>query len=288
MEGYQSVLDTKYSSLSLKQIKVIKPDTKVSKVLELFNELHSQIGIQSHNETNLMAIIGYLDITKYIINSYQNGKIVFDEPIENCLTLNPEDESYLVWQRDTEDVIRDAMKAFAEGIHRGLIIDKCLRLLTQKDIIQYISKTQELQASLDLPIVKFLHTKNLSETNKVFSVDESWTILQGFQHLLKYNIPSMPILSKNSVVGTFSSAVILKATVNDFQNFLNQPISILKQNASITCKPSTTCREILEAMLSKDEARAWCVDSNGSPTGVISMSDIIGVLVGVVPATPLR
>jgi hypothetical protein len=61
------------------------------------------------------------------------------DPVEFTLTLDPEDESYLVFERDMNDTIKEAVTMFCKGLHHGMIVSGGNHyVVTQSDILQYV------------------------------------------------------------------------------------------------------------------------------------------------------
>jgi hypothetical protein len=62
-----------------------------------------------------------------------------NDPIESTLTLDPDDESYLVYERNIQDTIQDCVLMFCKGLHHGMITNGVNHfIVTQSDVLQFI------------------------------------------------------------------------------------------------------------------------------------------------------
>lgn len=102
-----NLFETSYEKLNLPPLKLISPSTTIEATLELFNA-NKHIGIVKHSDRNaILGIIAIMDVTRYMIPKLKLNQNCLNDPIEWVLTLSPEHESYIVWERDIHDSMQD-------------------------------------------------------------------------------------------------------------------------------------------------------------------------------------
>jgi vacuolar-type H+-ATPase subunit D/Vma8 len=106
-------------------IVAVKPDTPISKALELMTENKIfTLAMQSRSNPNkFMAIFSTSDFLDYILLKMNKtlsdpslAQTILKESVENLLSLDPEDESYRIWERDYRDTIERVNTLFDEYI----------------------------------------------------------------------------------------------------------------------------------------------------------------------------
>ena len=87
----------------------VPPTTPISEALTLLainKFLH--LPITSHHSSKIHSIVGTLDIVTYLTQfSLDQLPTRLNHSIEQTLTLDPDDESYLVWERDIRDILEE-------------------------------------------------------------------------------------------------------------------------------------------------------------------------------------
>ena len=103
-----NLFNSKYQDLNLDPLKIISPSTTIKKTCEYLGSF-CHLGISSHADPGqVFAIVTFIDIVRYVIPRYKQNKVdCMQDPIEWVLTLNPADESYLVWQVGSQDLLKD-------------------------------------------------------------------------------------------------------------------------------------------------------------------------------------
>ncbi|KAJ3254784.1 hypothetical protein HK103_006859 [Boothiomyces macroporosus] len=169
-----------YNNLSLSPMRILPPNATIAKTLQKFDQSLDPIGIVSHTDPNkIIGIISLHDIFKFTMKQLIKGKPVKQDPVEWVLTLNPEDESYLVWERHLGDLVRDALEAFTAGLHYGLVsdLDKHF-ILTQYDLLKYLLANGK---DLDKDVREWINWKPF-DGSKLVSVNGNDTLEQGKFH----------------------------------------------------------------------------------------------------------
>ncbi|KAJ3272848.1 hypothetical protein HDV01_005171 [Terramyces sp. JEL0728] len=273
---------TTYSNLSLSPMRILPPNATISKTLEKFQQSLDPIGIVSHTDPNkIIGIISLHDIFKFTMKELIKGKPVKQDPVEWALTLNPEDESYLVWERHLGDLMRDALEAFTAGLHYGLVsdLDKHF-ILTQYALLNYLLEHGD---GLDKDVREWINWKPF-DGSKVISVNGDDTLEQGFKVIHTARVPSVPVIQAGKYISTLDYLSVFGINSHDQ---LQQPITEIVKFRKIVdyCNAGSSCRQVIEIMLNSHISRVWILD-NAKVLGVVSQSDIIGCLIGSIPKAP--
>ncbi|KAI8918743.1 hypothetical protein BC831DRAFT_516098 [Entophlyctis helioformis] len=294
---------------------VIPPDTSIRSALETLARLRLiNLPIASHdNPAKVFAVVSILDVLAFIIgksdssssssdhaaNAAINERL--DKPVEMVLTLDPDDESYMVFERDWKDSIEATLKAFASGLHRALITDTTNAhppiLLGQSDILRFIATCQSPPAyAIDIhatPVSAIL------SRHALVSIRESHTALQAYRHLVSSGVSSAPVVDESGSVVAAISAKDLRSlgvsleysestTLKGILADLSRPVlEFLKTTQSKGLKPATVAKDTsvldaVRAMVDGHHHHVWVVDG-GRLTGVVSQSDVIGVCINGLP-----
>lgn len=92
---------------SKKSLISVSPNTTISDALTLLASkqvLH--LPIQSHVSNRVTAIVGVMDLVTYLTaGDLESIPTRLQHTVEQALTLDPDDESYLVWERDYRDIL---------------------------------------------------------------------------------------------------------------------------------------------------------------------------------------
>lgn len=230
------------------------------------------IPIYSHSKKDkLSAIVNVFDICTYVTSEYKNQKLKPEDltaSIETVMTLDPDDESYLVWEVDYNDELKSVKEnsknnlkpkqrkqtliKFTNGVHRALVTDitnqKPPVIITQSDVVRYIDKNSKAEGKLNEPLTSlgFVGTP-------VVSMKVSETAIEGYQRMNVQRILAVPVLDVNgSIVANLSVSDLrgitaeklecLKLPVLDFLKVNIDPVTHLNKlvNERKTCIGSET------------------------------------------------
>ena len=102
------LFNAQYQDLKLEPLKFVPASASIKSTCEYLQKF-CHIGISSHSDpAQPSAIVTFIDIVRYVIPRFKQHKNdCMMDPIEYVLTLNPADESYLVWQVGAQDVLKD-------------------------------------------------------------------------------------------------------------------------------------------------------------------------------------
>lgn len=213
-----------YENLKLSNMKLASPNNTIRSILGEIQKKHF-LGITSHQNPNqVTGIISYIDIIRYLFK--KEIKTALDDPIEWTLTLSYEDESYLVWERDVKDTCGDvcntnqALKAFANGLHSGVIMNgKQHLLLTQQDILRYIITLDEFKTAMKKSLSEWFPWKSF-EGNGLIKIQSDASVSDGIKLLIKTKLPAIPVLDGDVLTGSLSSETILNLDSDNINQIL--------------------------------------------------------------------
>ncbi|KAJ3096769.1 hypothetical protein HDU97_005601 [Phlyctochytrium planicorne] len=233
-----------------------------------------------------IAILSLLDILQFFLSN----RIDLSSTVEAALTLDPEQESYRVFERDERDTLESTMIAFAKGTHRILVTDAMEKrkpmIVTQTDILRYMQKTPSLYATS--PISFSASLKSLGFVRKTLAsvrVDEP--AIEGYKRMSQKRIAALPVVDKVGMVVDTLSVSDLRGLGGEMKKKVQLNVeefvkaSPTHKKVTLSVADSDTLADVLNLIVENRAHRAWVLDEMSRPVGVISQSDIIGAAVGI-------
>lgn len=271
------------------------PSISISQALDIMksNKIFSLPLKSRSSKGKFIGIVSTQDLLHYILIKCNHtldeeaSKALFDDSIENVLSLDADDESYRIWERDYRDTILTTGIAFSKGYHRALITDalgwKPTVILTQTDLIIHAlacAETHKFATDLNSSIAATMGycIRDVVKMSKLESA------LTGFLRLKEKKVPSMPIVDKGELIGTLSKSDLLGLDRESFMKLSSPVLHYLHQSRStqVICIPSDSIKNVMDRMVENRVHRIWIVSSESEEIiGVVSQSDILGEILGV-------
>ncbi|CAO3626552.1 unnamed protein product [Cunninghamella echinulata] len=281
--------------LSLAQDKpplvAVSPTISIESALTLLHKhKFTSLPIFSHDSAKVVSIVNLFDILLYLAENQatvQKEEFPLDHPIENVLGLDSDRESYRMNKTDRNDKLLDTLRIFASGGHRSLVVDEADEtkhpwLLSQTDIIRHIVNHPDCIHGL-VNINATLQELGLlnKSRNDLVVADQKETTLNVYRLMAREKLSSVPILNdQDKFLGVLSLENLPGASLETIE-LLDLPIcdylKKLTNYHSITNDKNATLKDILDSMVKNDTHRVWILD-DGNIVGVVTMSDIIGLL----------
>jgi len=192
------------------------------------------------------------------------------------------DEVKGLWVIRGDQPIKHAFELLGKGVYRILVEipwTTSLRIFTQSDIVRFIH----------MNIDKFEEgrRKTVAEarlgSSKVFSVHEEDNALYAFRQLRIKEVQGFAIVNKSgTLIGNFSSSDMRGLKKDDLQllsltvgGFLKAITKSANLRPPITVASSDSIEIVINQLLGNQVHRVYLVDSDGKPTSVITLSDVI-------------
>ncbi|KAI9308407.1 hypothetical protein BJ944DRAFT_174850 [Cunninghamella echinulata] len=281
--------------LSLAQDKpplvAVSPTISIESALTLLHKhKFTSLPIFSHDSAKVVSIVNLFDILLYLAENQatvHKEEFPLHHPIENVLGLDSDRESYRMNKTDRNDKLLDTLRIFASGGHRSLVVDETDEskhpwILSQTDIIRHIVNHPDCIHDL-VNINATLQELGLlnKSRNDLVVADQNETTLNVYRLMAREKLSSVPILNdQDKFLGVLSLENLPGASLETIE-LLDLPISdYLKTSTnhhSITNDKNATLKDILDSMVKNDTHRVWILD-DGNIVGVVTMSDIIGLL----------
>ncbi|KAI8812296.1 hypothetical protein BJ742DRAFT_53441 [Cladochytrium replicatum] len=252
----------------------------------------------SHNGKVIVYIISTMDVLNFVVAKFGHhltypGDSALDlsANLESAMTLDAEEESYRIFERDYRDTIESTLIAFTKGTHRALITDalneRSPYILTQSDIVRFAASHMELLEDM-VNWDKTIADAGLVPAVRPLSVmHDTETAIEGYKRMAFKKVPAMPIVnSAGLIVGTLSSSDLRGITRASLKNLALPVLDYLKtitqpSPTPITCSKLDTLKTLLHKLAGNKVHRIWVVDDEkGSPIGVVSQSDLIACFAG--------
>ncbi|KAJ1341118.1 hypothetical protein BSLG_004289 [Batrachochytrium salamandrivorans] len=252
-----------FSDLSLASRKLpltcVSPDTPIATALQtLAANSIINLPVSSHNNPDkAYAVINILDLVSYMTRkrsgsfsdlspassptSVSDSALFLSDPVELVLSLDPDDESYMVFEKDLHDTVHETLEAFTTGLHRALITDITGKekpyLLGQTDILFYVSQNYskhsfavDISTTQVATIAKSKPTTDCSTcvdtaaastpapsymSGAVVCTTTQQTAQQAFAHLVKHGVRAAPIVDAHGAVIAVISVKDLRRLTGD-------------------------------------------------------------------------
>ena len=252
----------------------VQPTSTIGSVLEVLKKHNiTSVPIQSHHNNekggqSFMAIINVFDIICYILRT---GR--FDHDIESALSLQSDAESFLLQEVVGFDTLKTVMTHLTK-VHRLLVVEKKRQfLISQTDIIRYLSLHSSNDALLNKSLRQVLHKRDI-----VF-IPDTFTAKQGFEKMQSSRHLALPIVNKD---GTFIHVLsnadlrgIDETTFNQLNlNVIDYLKKINKQQPK-TAVTTTTVKELMRLSVENLAHRTFILDEKEVVCNVISLTDLI-------------
>ncbi|KAI7852746.1 hypothetical protein BDC45DRAFT_512425 [Circinella umbellata] len=274
----------------------ISPVTSIRTALQLLqNNKITSLPICSHDSTQVVSIINLFDILLYLVGGDDNDNQLnkttqkLDDSIENVLGLDTDRESYWMHKTDSQDTLFDTLRAFASGVHRSLVVNYgnpkgSPWLLSQTDIIRHIYHYPGSIANI-IDVNTSVGHLGFDKNPPLVSVKANQSALSGYKLLAEKNVSGVPIVDDDgNLVGDLCLEDLPSANLDTFELLTLPCVEYIQHRPSTlalpVATPNTTLQNVIENFLKLDTHRVWIKQSeeSGKVIGVISMSDVIGLL----------
>lgn len=282
---FQQILDSKPNTAVLK----VGPQTSIQEALKQLGLRHLiHLPITSHsNSSKIVSIVSILDIVTYL-TSHSGDSTCLQHPVERCLSLSADEENYLMWERDSQDLVKETLVKFASGLHRALVTTTdgtAVSIVGQTDILRFIfnNKTQ-LKVDLSTSITRVAQKK--PQNRPLVTMNASQSALDGFTLMSTNGVPVVPVLTPSNELVAVLSPKDLRAfntpnapSLNDLNrpvleflciNDLVRPLVRLEGDASLS--------DAINLLLHHHQHHVWIINGQRQLVAVVSHSDIIGFL----------
>jgi len=234
--------------------------------------------------------------------------------------LNQSEKSKRIFIFDSNQSLESAMKILSFRDHRVIVCNsrewhhvllpvvspqtnkiefkeietsKSYSILTQSDVVQYIFQHRDKfspplfqQFSQQLDVLGLVDVT--SGGASIVKAIKSERAIDGFLKMFDEGVSALAIVDKNGRLVANLSASDLRGLTEDKLKFLGLPISkYLKAVGSsklrkpVTCSPKDSLNDLINKVVPSRIHRVWVTDSSEIPLGVVSLTDIITIAVGI-------
>ncbi|KAJ3211291.1 hypothetical protein HDU67_004633 [Dinochytrium kinnereticum] len=290
------LLSTTFAELNLekKPVVSVSPTATIEDALAIMTK-HNVLTLPITSRVwpdKYVYILSSFDILQFFVSRHHGklGGLDLQSTVEEAMTLDSEQESYRVYERDFRDTIEATCISFAKGIHRVLVTDalkqKAPILVTQTDILRYMMANPEVYANSSISFNSTLASLGFTSRGQVFTATEGETAIEGYARMAANKVAALPVVSKDGiVVDTLSASDLRGMSAGTLEN-VKLPVSgFVKlspthKESTISVSSTDTLYDAFKKIVENDIHRVWILDATGKPVGVVSQSDIIGAAVG--------
>ncbi|RHZ83418.1 hypothetical protein Glove_94g35 [Diversispora epigaea] len=279
---------------------VSRPTITVREALETMATHNiTSLPIYSHDSDKIVTIVNLIDVLNYVIKEAVSDEKLptrldseksknLDYQIEVVMTLDSEKESYRIFETDANECLKTTLEAFSKGIHRSLVIDYTNKvepyILTQSDIIRYVSEHPECLPSVDFD--SSLKSLGLTEKERdvVLGHDKEMA-LKVYIRMAENKLTGIPIVdSENKLVGNLSLSDLRGLSYKSIDCLVNPVLDFLAKIPNrknglipISLTEDSSLKETLKLITDKHIHRVWIVDEEHKVQNVVTLTDLIVV-----------
>ncbi|KAI8991196.1 hypothetical protein BDF20DRAFT_843240 [Mycotypha africana] len=259
------------------------------------NKITSLPVFSHQNCTDIMSIVNLFDILLYLVNDskchdttiQKENLKKLDDPIELVLGLDSDRESYRIHKLDRKDKLIEALRSFASGTHRALVMNFDTNdepwILSQTDIIQHIVRHPDSVSGLldlncpvrDMPLM-------IQKQQKLITAKESETALHVYRFMAEKNLSGVPVVNEQGeFIGDLCVEDLPAANLENIGQMTLSCKEYIKFTSdyltpSVTSSNSTL-KDIMNIMIKTDTHRVWILEDK-KVISVVTMSDIMALL----------
>lgn len=221
----------------------------------------------------------------------------WNHPIEEVLSMSQryhQDESRFVTVHLTSS-LRVLLQHFYSGLHRVAVVDhqnNVINIVTQSDVLAFMARNVHL---LSLKEEKTITELGIG-TEGVFTVPHDMRVVKLLQKLVLLKLSAVPVIDGHGkIVANFSVSnlkglrkrqfpdlllpvleFLTKQVVEDAPYITKLP-SHLKEKSllPLICRADSTLEYCLFKLVATRTHRLWCVDGDGHPLKVVSLTDVM-------------
>ncbi|CAA7406963.1 unnamed protein product [Spirodela intermedia] len=228
-------------------------------------------------------------------------------------------EGLSLWTLNPNTSLMDCMEAFSKGVHRAMVpvesraehvvaaeleeASPGYRMLTQKDLLAYLSASRDRLAAVLTPSVAEMGALNTA----VFSVTAAARVIDTLKAMRAASLSSVPIVAaadddnnaggdvlaqrgRRRLVGTLSATDLRGCPAERLQSWLYLTVVEFLDRAAtaagggggggaerrlVTCRRESSLGKVMEAAAAARVHRVWAVDGEGLLVGLVSLSDML-------------
>ncbi|KAJ1461916.1 hypothetical protein M885DRAFT_507108 [Pelagophyceae sp. CCMP2097] len=251
-----------------------------------------------------VGIVSVLDIASFVLGGRRMSTTELaarlrndlDEPILHV--VGSTEESLSLWIAPRAIDVLSAMHQFAGGVHRALVVPDWeggaandatgadAKMLTQTDIVDYVVH-RAASASLSALFEKTPRDLGLAEPRELLTVTKSSDLVDALSEMVRFAVHAVPVVDAETgaVVDTLSVTDLRGSTVEHLPAMHSSTVgAFLEQRQhraggtlrpQVAFEPHQKLGDVAKGMLRWRVHRAWLVDDEGRPTGVVSFTDVI-------------
>ncbi|CAJ0763916.1 9252_t:CDS:2, partial [Entrophospora sp. SA101] len=275
-----SVLSEKQNISTFIEISVTATIEEVFDVLLAENIISVSVYRLWRGHKQPIAIVNVFDLVSFVclqpifdndeVLSNDNNSYFLQKPIGELIGLTPESTNLTVCH--TEDPLVNLLDLFTrKQIHRVLVSTQ--HLIEDPDIGKVINEEE-------IP----LQTHNQELLLELSSITIHDQALTAFKKMHQYGVEAVAIVNDGgSLVGEISAADLRGLNKDRLSDLKKPVIMFLKSTKGALIKPlichqKFTLSQVMASIVHNKAHRAWVVDENDIPIGVITLTDILSIL----------
>jgi len=280
-EGYKSMITVNKGTTVHETLKILY-DTGILSLPVADQNIHLY-------PKHIAGFVDLLDILAYLIHvceayslAYSNptalAQSFLNKPVGDLMDYSSRDRFKAVLE---EDDLLSVMEVLGKGTHRVAVVNvlsDIQNLITQSDIVRLIAANLQLlgpAADKQIQQLGFVGGEDRMVVLKASDV-----ALHSFKLMNDMKIGAAPIIDESGrFVGTLSVSDLKGLASESFQTLLGSTIAFSEKHcysmsAPLICSPTDGFGKVICDIAKTRLHRAWVIDNDQRPLGVISLTDI--------------
>jgi CBS domain-containing protein len=259
-----------------------------------------------------IGIVSVLDLVAFIFrNSASSSEppATQEASVHNAITrpvsaaIGCTEESLSLWVEPAGRGVLAAMEQFSKGVHRSLVVSPStlavssssgfplgeVKLLTQTDVVKFLLEMRSNSASLERLFNATLCELPRADSKKnLVSVAGTDSLSRALDIMILARVHGVPVVDDAGHLETILSISDLRGVLAaqlpsirliPVRDFLRQKEPRLGLHEPLpkplTCTSDNRLGEVAQAMIRHRFHRIWIINSDGQPTDVVTLTDVI-------------
>jgi len=301
MSGWNDILQkttVKHLIINKKPLVAVKDNHSLRDTLKVLAEKNIlSVPVLDHVSGNFIGFVDVLDISGYVLSFWSKNlprwkshhfpsSDFFNSEVRSVLNFSGVDTPAAV---DEHTTLKDLIKIFNQPqkhhhhhLHRVAVASNgvIVNILSQSDVVTFLYANLENLPISNQPVA------NLITTHHPIVVRVDTPFVEALELLYRNRVTGIALVDESFHLDGNLSASDLRGIIPfSFDAFDHSVLQFLAKGTktglagpSVTCAPGSPLRDVITSLVTQQVHRAYVVDDNNRPLGVISMSDIIAVI----------
>jgi len=274
-----------------RQLIDVDKEQSVSETLKVLAE-HHLLGVPVKDNEQPDGYRGFVDVLDLVsslveLNKDNHGRLDFErfhsQPVGDVVDKSKKDEWVAV---EPSESVLTLLSRFSKGLHRVAVLagdgsGKIETVGTQTDALRFLlHHEEELTEVLSKSLAQLKLVKEW-----VLFVNKNDRAITAYKKMHEHKVSALAVLDDKTLVASISSSDLRGISTAKGFKILTLPIPdfLSKQRGGnvtlgAVCRPDDNLGDIIKKIVEHHFHRLWVIDHQMHPLGVVSLTDICGVI----------